>query len=197
MSRVLILEDDAAVLRCISREVERGLVPLPAGTRAAAEDAVRGAELDELVGAIVDVRLPDGDGLDVVASLRRRRASLPILVLTGSNDPAVINRAHALRAELVVKPFYRDNLRAFLTRLPARPERGLADAVEELAGAHGLTVRERQIVGHVAAGVPRSRLPEVLGVSENTVKSQIRSLLAKTGQSSLGELVWQLRTTPA
>jgi hypothetical protein len=29
------------------------------------------------------------------------------------------------------------------------------------------------------------------------VKSQIRSLLAKTGQSSLGELVWQLRTTPA
>src|SRR5688572_16956461 len=137
MSRVLILEDDAAVRRCISREVQRGLTPLAVETRAEAEDVMLGAQVDELVGAIVDVGLPDGNGLDVVAALRRRRATLPILVLTGSHDPAVINRTHALRAELVVKPFYRDNLREFLTRLPYASQslgrgRRIADVIDQL-----------------------------------------------------------------
>jgi DNA-binding NarL/FixJ family response regulator len=194
-ARVLILEDDDAVRRCISREVQRELTPLtvvPVVSRAAAEDVVRGAEADELVAAIVDVRLPDGNGLDVVAALRRRRATLPILVVTGSIDPRVINRAHELRAELVVKPVYRDNLRAFLRRVARAPDRRLADVVDQVAAAYALTPREKEILARAAAGVPRNRLPEVLGVSENTIKSQIRSLLSKTGHGALADVVWRV-----
>jgi DNA-binding response OmpR family regulator len=50
-------------------------------------------------GAIVDVGLPDASGLDVVQHARALMPLLPVLILTGRNDPHAINKAHELRCE--------------------------------------------------------------------------------------------------
>lgn len=198
MNRVLIVEDDRGVASAIAREVEPAMEPVSFNSIVEAAGMVRDESLDDVVGAIVDVHLPDGDGLDLVASLRQRRRSMAILVLTGSNEPATINRAHALGAEYVCKPYFRDNLRAFLTRLSPRPQPGedLSGAVDRVAERFSLSARERQILELAVSGVPRSRIAEVLKVSENTVKSQIRSLLQKTTCDTVSDLVWMTRSEP-
>jgi DNA-binding CsgD family transcriptional regulator len=67
------------------------------------------------------------------------------------------------------------------------------DAIDELAEDAGLTAREREVVMRATGGVPRSYLAEVMGISENTLKTQISHLLEKTRRSSLSEVVWAVR----
>jgi DNA-binding NarL/FixJ family response regulator len=151
-----------------------------------------------VVAAIVDVGLPDGDGLDVVAALRKRSPDMPILVLTGSNEPSTINRAQLLRAEFVVKPFFKDNLARFVQRALAYHSAVDKDALQALAtqitAQYKLSQREAHILILSVEGVPRRRLGEVLDVSENTVKTQVRSLLDKLEKKSLSDVVWWVRS---
>ena len=199
---LLVIEDDALVMQAIVREARAAFATRTVSSAAEALALfARDQLLADVAAAVIDVGLPDGDGLQVAAALRARRGNLPILVLTASNDPGTINRAHMLRAEFVCKPFFRDNLRSFLQRLPIGPgpwpdaSLRLATAVERTAREHGLTSREAQILGLAVDGVPRANIPQVLGVSENTVKSQVRSLLDKTGNDALSQLVWQVRSS--
>jgi len=60
---------------------------------------------------------------------------------------------------------------------------------------HALSAREAAILSASAHGVPRPRLSEALGTSENTIKTQVRSLLRKLGQRDLDDAVWSLRGT--
>jgi len=106
---MLIVEDEPSLSTTLVRHVEAHFAPVTAASRRAAIDAVEDGE--EVVAAIVDLGLPDGNGLDVVTALRRRSPDMPILVLTGSNDPATINHAQLLRAEYVVKPSSRTTSR--------------------------------------------------------------------------------------
>ena len=98
--KLLIVEDDPALGRSLQR-----------GTRAYF-DVVMTTSLDaafevidnrvEIAAAVVDINLPDGTGFDVVESLRQRDRNLPVLILTGSNDPATINRARRVRVQAVL-----------------------------------------------------------------------------------------------
>ena len=194
--KILIVEDEPSLSTALVRTTEAYFAPVTTSSVRAAIDAVEGGE--DVCAAIVDIGLPDGTGLDVVTALRRRRPDVPILVLTGSNDPATINHAQLLRAEYVVKPFFSDNVARFVQRAVARKpsvevEKLLA-VVTRVASDHSLSAREQQILTSVVEGVPRRRLAEVLGVSENTVKSQVRTLLDKLGLTSLSDVVWWIRS---
>jgi DNA-binding response OmpR family regulator len=55
---------------------------------------------------VLDVELPGGNGLDVLAGLRRRWPSLPVIVMTAFGNPVVADRARRLRADAYLeKPF--------------------------------------------------------------------------------------------
>jgi DNA-binding NarL/FixJ family response regulator len=194
--KILIVEDEPELAATLARATERYFEPAWVASKAAALAQVDRAEVG---AAIVDVGLPDGDGLDVVARLRERQADLPILVLTGSNEPATINRAQMLHAEYCVKPFFTTNVAGFVQRALARaaalPKARLEAAVAQLSREQKLSAREAQILILSVEGVPRRHIAEVLGVSENTVKTQIRSLLEKLGKQTISEAVWAVRTT--
>ncbi len=191
----MIVEDEQSLSNALVRTTEPYFAPVTAASMRAAFDAVEG---EEVAAAIVDIGLPDGDGLDVVSALRRRSPDIPILVLTGSNDPATINHAQLLRAEYVVKPFFSDNVARFVQR--ALAHRSSADQdrllamVAQVSTDYRLSSREARILTCVVEGVPRRRLSELMGVSENTVKSQVRSLLEKLGLTSLSDVVWWVRS---
>jgi DNA-binding NarL/FixJ family response regulator len=194
--KLLIVEDDPALGRSIQRNTRPYFEIIATDSVEAAVEAIEHGASD-LAAAVVDIGLPDGTGFDVVELLRRHDRNLPVLILTGSNDPATINRAHALRVEFVCKPFFSENLAQFVQRTLSGSQYGdrqqLAAVVAQITGEFKLSHRESQILAFAAEGIPRSRLSDVMGVSENTVKSQVRSLLDKVEKSALSEVVWWVR----
>jgi DNA-binding NarL/FixJ family response regulator len=65
--------------------------------------------------------------------------------------------------------------------------------VTQLSTQYRLSQREAQILIFAVEGVPRRHMAEVLKVSENTVKTQVRSLLDKVRKETLAEAVWWVR----
>ena len=195
---VLVVDDEQGVIRHVERCLRSALTVQPAHSVAAALDFIHGGQA--ICGAIVDVGLPDGSGLDVASVLRQRFHDVPTMILTGNHDPAVINRAHALGVGYVAKPDYVENLSRFVREVLVHPtlqRQRLIAATESYVIRHALSAREAQILGLATNGVPRARLSEVLGVSENTVKTQVRSLLDKCSEATLADAVWRVRSSSA
>ena len=101
---VLVVEDEADLLDTYRRLLGRdGFRAVTASTREAGFQALEG---ERFAAVIIDVRLPDGDGLDVVRRVRESAASPPAIVVTGFASKHV--RAAALAAgaaAFFAKPF--------------------------------------------------------------------------------------------
>ncbi len=182
----LIVEDDAALARSLARIVgEYGEVSI-APTVQQARYAL--TQDRPWAGVVLDLNLPDGFGLDLLTEIRAEGTVLPVMVLTGEFNRELVNSAQALRAEYVCKPASPGNLLPFIK--DAIAQRGLDDArigscVDDMARSLALTPREKQLMSLSVQGLSRRELAETLGVAENTVKAQTRSLLKKTGARSL------------
>jgi len=98
---VLIVEDDAGVRRALERGLGRS--GFDTITVASAREAL---EADEGDIALVDLGLPDGDGVELCRSLRARRPERPIIVVTGRTDELdVVDALDAGADDFVSKPF--------------------------------------------------------------------------------------------
>src|SRR3569833_726480 len=121
-ARILVVEDDdniAALLACVLC----GLGLLVDLVRYA-EDALFAARANEYALMVVDLGLPDGDGLDLVREMRRRSIEAPILMLTARRK--VEDRVIGLSSgadDYLVKPFAVPEVRARVTALLRRPSR--------------------------------------------------------------------------
>ncbi|MBX3178680.1 MAG: response regulator transcription factor [Candidatus Hydrogenedentes bacterium] len=122
--RILVVEDDAPIRRGIADALEfDGYQILQAGNVADGRQIALDAAFDLL---LLDLVLPDGQGLDILADLRRAKPTVPVIILTalGQED----DRVRGLKAgadDYVVKPFSVKELlarvEAVLRRSPARP----------------------------------------------------------------------------
>ena len=159
--RVLLVEDDAVIARELAlRWVARGWVARNAASLADA-DAALAQDGSELI--VLDLGLPDGDGLDWLVRLRQRDRTTPLLVLTARDR--VIDRVAGLRSgadDYLVKPFAVDELDARIEVLMRRAQ----IARGELAHYGGITWLGRECRAYVA-GQALDLLPrefEVLGI---------------------------------
>jgi two-component system response regulator RegA len=119
---LLILDDDEPFLRRLSRAMEkRGFDVTPAGSVAAGAAAVKERPP---AYAVVDLRLDDGNGLDIVELIRSRRPDARIVVLTGYGAIASAVAAVKIGAtDYLAKPAdANDVTSALLARDDARPE---------------------------------------------------------------------------
>jgi DNA-binding response OmpR family regulator len=116
---VLIVEDDAALRAALAEHLlaEGGLLPGEAGTVAEAE-ALLGAADARWDAVLLDLGLPDGDGRDLCARLRRAGRRMPVIMLTGLDGEAdVVRGLEAGADDYLAKPFRAGEL---LARLRAR-----------------------------------------------------------------------------
>lgn len=176
--------------RRLARAIAPACDPISVGSVAEARAALDSANSPWL-GAVIDIGLPDGSGFDVALAFRERQPAAPILIATGRNDADVINRAHAERMELLHKPFPFDEVRRFVERAreaDAVPDQRIEETIARFAAECSLTPREREILAASVRHPTRADLAALLGVSENTAKTQIKSLLRKTGFESLHAL---------
>lgn len=188
-SHFLIVDSEPHIIRALRSTVEAfGGRSTAASTL---RDARRAVAEVQPTALIVEVILPDGSGLDLVRGLRERHVHTPVLVISSSLDPQVANRAHLLRASCVFKPDIVPNVCAFVGRAIAATgdvsQRTVA-AAREVSASCGLTVREHEILELVALGVPRERLAEELGITENTLKTLIRRVLQKCNETRIEAL---------
>ena len=107
--RVLIVDDEPAILRFLRTGLAaEGFTVSEVGTGMAAVDAIRRQAADVVV---LDLGLPDMDGLDVIGQVREGGSALPIIVLSSRDDEASKVAALDLGADdFVTKPFGIDEL---------------------------------------------------------------------------------------
>lgn len=124
MTRVLVVDDEAAILRLVAAVLERGgFGAVPAATARAALAEVEHAVPD---AAIIDLGLPDMDGIELIAALRQRMTG-PLIVLTARDATSDKIATLDLGADdYVTKPFDGDELLARLRAALRRAGRAIA-----------------------------------------------------------------------
>jgi DNA-binding NarL/FixJ family response regulator len=199
-SRALVVDDDDALRRSLVRFL-RGLRTEVSEARTLDEALRLLAQGPDLV--MTDVRLPDGSGC-AVAEMASRLSPQPLVVaMSGlaSASEAFSLAQWGVRVYLA-KPFAPSDLIESVQELAAadaiaRPEgersqiqtaTSLAVSLALFAQRHAIPEREMALVRLAVAGVPRSRCPTMLGVSENTCKTLIRRLLQRCGARNLAEI---------
>lgn len=186
----LVVEDNPPLARSLSRFLGR-FAPVHL-THSLAEGREALDSLQVVAGLVLDVKLPDGSGLDFLEEIRLKGIEAPALILTGLNDPSIPRRAQLHRALFLPKPPGPENLRSFVEwarRSLAQPEHQLVERVGRLASDFGLSTREKEVVLLAAQGHDRYDIGQRLGVEASTLKTLVRRLLRKVGESNLQDLV--------
>jgi DNA-binding NarL/FixJ family response regulator len=134
-------------------------------------------------GLVIDVLLPDGNGLDVLAQARSNGCNAPALVLTAMHDAATINRSYELDGRFLVKPA--DPLRILSFFNDAARDGSIEARAREWGELYQLTGTQIAILSAAADGSPRDQLAFERGITTPTLKKHVNNLLRKTGDTSL------------
>jgi DNA-binding NarL/FixJ family response regulator len=149
---------------------------------------------------LMDVRMPRVDGIAATARLTGRPEGPAVVVITTfESDEAVHDALLAGARGFVLKRARPEELVAAVRTVARTDSLVFPDAIRrvattrrtrtEPAWAPRLTAREREVLTHVARGQTNAEIAESLVVSVETVKSHLRSLLAKSGSRHRTELV--------
>lgn len=189
---LLVVEDDPTIRRSLTRWIKQ-TSPLNVVEAETVRDGVEALKSTP-VGAIVDVRLPDGDGLDLVATIKERSPNTSILVTTASDDAIYANRAHLLGVALARKPEIHANVLVFLNSLAhqANNTSRVEQALANLAAIAGLSRQQRRIVELMARGTKRAELAGALGVEETTVRTHVRTIIRRVGVDNVDRVAWKI-----
>jgi DNA-binding NarL/FixJ family response regulator len=191
MGWFLIVDDNELVRRALMSVLHRYGQCRGAASAMDAEDYIASGTAWD--GFVIDVRLGDGSGLDVLASARRFHAHTPAVVLSGSLDREMVNRAAVLNARFVCKPCGTEELAPFLSDVLARATGDRVYAATERARHRwGLSPREAEIVEATLRGRGRDEYVETSGMSINTFKTHVRKLLEKADYENLSSLAIDL-----
>jgi len=189
-SSFLVVEDDAAFGRCLLQVLlRRGSAKLVGTCRDATRVLDRGAERWDAF--FIDVGLPDGSGLGVLAHARALYPSTPALVLTGDPEASGINAAFDLRADYLAKPFNSERIDRFLQSNGPLAVR-LASGVRNWELRYRLSDTEGDLLSRVAKGEAREDIAIARGCCPATIKKHAANLLQKTGDPSLHAAVARL-----
>ena len=140
---------------------------------------------------LLDVRMPDMDGLEVQRQLGERGVSMPIVVLTGHGDVSTAVRAIKAGAiDFIEKPFEKvvllSAIVAAFERLDDANGRS-ARATDAAVAIAALTGREQDVLRGLAQGLPNKTIAFDLGISPRTVEVHRANLMAKLQVNSLSE----------
>jgi two-component system response regulator DevR len=194
MIRVFLVDDHELVRRGIADVIEREgdmVVVGEAGTVRSAVPRVNATSPDVVV---LDVRLPDGTGVDACREIRSEHPALPCLMLTAFEDEATEEAAllagaqgwllkdirgaglvTAIRRVVAGEQLIREDLRRRVR------ERLLHEANTTVVADVSLTLREQQILKLIAEGLTNRQIGDRLQLAEKTVKNYVSGLLDKLG----------------
>jgi two-component system response regulator DevR len=191
-TRIFLLDDHEVVRRGVRDLLEAEDDLTVVGEAGTAEEAVGRIPATSPDVAVLDVRLPDGDGIEVCREVRSRRPEIACIMLTSfADDEAVYAAIKAGAAGYVLKQVRGTELVDGIRRV-ARGESLLDPVVttrilerirnqESEDELSGLTEQERKILALIADGLTNRQIGAELFLAEKTVKNYVSSLLHKLG----------------
>ena len=202
----ILIADDHEVVRC-------GLKTLLADTDieivaevSTGATAVKYAIENDIDVALLDIRMPDGDGLTGLGRIKLDKPELPILMLSTFDNPTYIARAVALGASgYLLKGCTRDHLIKCIQTAAAGESAWTRDELRRVTGALAtprlaadvevpLTQRESEVLRQLAYGLTNKEIAQALHISYETVKEHVQHILRKIGVSDRTQAaVWAVR----
>ena len=138
---------------------------------------------------LLDVRMPDMDGIEVQQALHARGVTFPVIVMTGHGDIDVAVQAMKHGAiDFIEKPFEKAVLLGAIEEGFARLEntgRNQLRAIDARVILEALTPREKDVLLGLARGFPNKTIGFNLGISRRTVEIHRANLMTRLGVSSL------------
>ena len=142
---------------------------------------------------IVDIRMPEVDGLELQQRLIQRSLGFPLIVITGHGDvPLAVRAMKAGAIDFIEKPFASqailESLSSAFARLatPAGQDSAAGAAASKL---NLLSPRELEVLEGLLAGLPNKSIAYDLGISPRTVEIHRARVMDKMGARSLSELI--------
>ncbi|KAB7743802.1 response regulator [Nostocoides sp. F2B08] len=188
--RVFVVDDHELIRRGFRDLLDADAGIEVVGESGSAMEAIRRIPALRPDVAVLDVRLPDGSGIEVCRSVRSRDPKIRVLMVTSYDDEK--SRTEALLAGasgFLLKEVRGHELVDAVRRVAAGEDllgrdngatRSTAVRMDELA-LSSLTPRERRILDLIVAGLTNAQIGERLGISEKTVRNHVTSVLAKLG----------------
>lgn len=188
---VFVVDDDSTLLRALTRLIAAsGLDVQPFNSPAAFLNA---HDFRQPGCAVIDVAMPDLDGLQLQEKMIERGSQRPIIFLTGHGDvPTTVRAMKAGAVDFLTKPV---DEKVLLSAIAAAIEKDATIRKSEAeldALRHqyaSLTLRESQVFAHVVAGRLNKQIAGDLGIVEKTVKVHRAHVMEKMGARSLADLV--------
>jgi DNA-binding response OmpR family regulator len=194
MSQVLVVEDSREIAEGLQQYLQDEGHAVALATRAAHALALAASSAPDLV--VLDLGLPDRDGTEVLAELRRRGLAMPVLILSARGTEADKLEGFRLGADdYVTKPFSILEVLARVSVLlrraqPAAPREPAGDAArrppsdEELRERYGLTERQVTVARLLGEGLRTVDIADRLGVTYHTARNHADQVLQKMGVRS-------------
>ena len=159
--RALVVDDDPTMRLLVRKLLEEG--GFAVDTAETGESGRVLAMVNDYDAIVLDLVLPDGNGIPLVQALRRKSRDTPVLVLTGNADKsAIVMALDAGADDYVTKPIDFDEFRA---RMRALVRRGGARRTEQLSAGNLVLNRLTRVV--LVAGIPLHLTPRELSILEH------------------------------
>lgn len=188
---VVLIDDHELIREGLRRAFEREIDITVIGEAANAQAGLALIDAEQPDVAVVDLRLPDGDGLSIVRQARARYAALGIVVLTMyAGDQHLFDALDAGASAFVPKSSPADEIIAAARHAAASPRSfsapDLADAMQRRMNHDGpqLSPREREVLALLADGLGVTAISRTLFISESTTKTHISRLYDKLGAAN-------------
>lgn len=190
MTSIFLVDDHELVRRGIAEiiDAERDLEVVGESSEVRGTLGRIAATLPEVV--VLDVRLPDGNGVDLCRSILSAHPEMKVVMLTAFDDDEASRAAVLAGASgYVLKDIRGRGLVESVRRVAAGERlitRTVSRKVVETISAHtddmpDLSLRERQILDLIADGLTNRQIGDRLSIAEKTVKNYVSGLLAKLG----------------
>lgn len=184
-----LVDDEEAIRKSVSFMLRTSGYAIQ--SYASGVDFLKRARAAEIGCVLLDVRMPDMDGLQVQAAMAERGINMPVVVLTGHGDVSIAVQAMKAGAvDFLEKPFEKALLLDAISRSFARIDNAHAQAAEASDASlriAALTPREREVLEGLAQGYPNKTIAYDLGISSRTVEVYRANLMGKLAVSSLSD----------
>jgi two-component system response regulator FixJ len=188
---VHVVDDDEAIRQSVGFMLRKAGYTVE--TYVAGTSFLKAVSRDTPGCVLLDIRMPELDGLEVQARLSQQGIAIPVIMLTGHGDVALAVRAIKAGAiEFLEKPFERA---ALLEAIDAALDQAARTGREQVATAEAivrlaaLTARERDVLDGMVQGRPNKLIAFNLGIATRTVEVHRANLMEKLSARSLSDVL--------